>query len=169
MFSVLVSHLTQRALRSKLLRLILVLLASSLLAGCTFVRVVNNTTSTNTVLISVPDNAWGYTRRVRSGGSTEVFSSHGGRYVVSLLPDKEYIQLLESIRAIITKRLFQEGASLTPAEVAQLVNRLEDIEQQIEQELAVQATCSGSVPDFETVVVTLSGDSASGTWQLSCP
>ena len=139
-----------------------------LLAGCSFVEIVNFSDLSARVRVQVPDSGSGYTRHVGPGRVAEVFSSHGGRYTVTALPDEEYRQLLLTIREDVTQRLFNEGATLTAAEVGELVNVLNTIDARLEELSTQFASCSGNVPEFETVTVTMSWDFDTSNWILIC-
>lgn len=139
-----------------------------LLGGCTFVQVQNVTELNVRVAVRVPDSSSTYTLMVSPVGIGEVFSSHGGPYSVTILPDEEYIQLLESIQNQITEKLFTEGATLSAEEVATLTRRINDIDAFLEEAKSVNASCRGRVPDFETAVVTVSIEPATNSWVLEC-
>ncbi len=144
------------------------LLAGMMLSGCTFIRIQNVADNRLRVAVKVPDNTRAYTRTIRPGQIADVFSSHGGRYSVTLLSPEGYEQILQELKAEISDRLFKEGASLTAAEVANLTQNLSNIDQLIEANENMDVSCSGSVPDFETAVVILSFDSTTDKYSLVC-
>ncbi len=153
--------------RRTILRLSL-LLSALLLAGCTFVQVQNISDLNATVAIRVPDSPGAYTRQVGPGNSVEVFSNYGGQYSITVVPSERYRQTLLSLRDQITQKLFEERATLTAAEVAQLIENLGRINQLVEEMAQPGASCGGNVPDFETAVAILSWDSLDSTWTLTC-
>lgn len=146
----------------------IILLFSLIFTGCTFVRIQNVTEIRARVVVVVPDSANSSTRLVKPGGIVDVFSTHGGRYRVSIIPDAEYVQFMENLRTEISNRLFNQGATLTANEVANLTGRLNEIDEMIKRETNISAACSGSVPDFETAVVIVSFDEARSSWVVSC-
>ena len=139
-----------------------------LLASCSFVRIQNVSDANATVLVRVPDSSQGYTRTVRPGAIIDVFSGHGGRYTITMLPDEQYRQLLEDLRTEVSRRLFEEGASLSADDVSRLVERLNDADNELARLAQPGATCSGYLPDFDTVVVTLAWDFTTNQWALAC-
>ena len=154
-------------IRKRQLPLLIVLLAA-FLSGCSFVRIQNVSASSVTVLVTVPDAGNGYTRSIDSGGIVDVFSSHGGRYTVTVVPSEQYRSILERLRDDISDRLFEEGATLTAEEVGQLVENLNHIDRLLEDLAEPGASCSGRLPDYETAVVVVSYDDFKGEWVLSC-
>ena len=153
--------------RNRLLHLILLGILI-LLSGCSFVRIQNVSSNQITVLVQVPDAGSGYTRNIDSGGIVDVFSSHGGRYTVTLIPSEEYRALLTDLQQQVGNRLFEERGTLTAAEVAILVERLNSIDQALEELTKPGATCSGTLPEYDTVVVTVAFDSINSEYSLSC-
>jgi hypothetical protein len=153
---------------SNLRMLIIFALGALLLSGCSFVNVQNVSDSNVTVQIQVPDSGVTYTRQIRSFEIAEVFSSQGGPYAVAMLPDEEYRQLLVSLQQEISQRLFNEGDVLTAPEIAQLVEKMSSIDQLLEELAQPMPSCSGNLPDYETVVVTITYDAASNDWNLTC-
>ena len=151
------------------LRLLLYLLLFGLIfSGCSFIRIQNISEVRVRVLIRVPDNSKGYMRSINPGNITDVFSGHGGRYTVTIVPNEGYVQLMEDVRADISRRLFEERATLSGNDVARLVERLNDIEARLEREMNISVSCSGTVPDFETVVVSIGFDITSQSWHVAC-
>jgi hypothetical protein len=147
------------------------LLAITLLlfmSGCVTVDVINVSELNARVLIRLPDAPGGYTRLIHPGESTSTFSNHGGGVTIQTLPDEQYRQLLESLRGEITRRLFEERAALSAADIARLVRNLEDIESQIAQMADDGASCTVNAPEFSSVTAVLSWDSDNGKWSLSC-
>lgn len=158
-----------RKINTHKLRLVLSLLLFGLIfSGCSFIRIQNVSDAKVRVLVSVPDHRGGYTRTISSGNIVDVFSGHGGRYTVTLLPDADFIRFAETLRTEISQRLFKERASLSADEVATLVQRLDEIDKLLEDQKNISASCGGNVPDFDTVVVTISYDIGSNTWHLAC-
>lgn len=142
--------------------------AAALLAGCSFVAVQNVSEATAVVRVIVPDNGYGYTRKVRSGDMVEVFTGHGGRYTVTVLPDEDYRNLLTGLRAEISRRLFRERDALSADDVRNLVQRLRDVDEALADLARPGASCGGTVSDFESVVATVSYDAANGRFSVSC-
>jgi hypothetical protein len=137
-----------------------------LVTSCSFVQVQNLSEINARVLIQTPDGG-SYTKKIESGRVEETFSSHGGSYTVAILADQEYIALLRELRDAITFRLFEEGATLTTDEVSQLVARLDDIENAVEEARDNRASCSGTLPDFETAISSISTGEG-GRFTVSC-
>ena len=131
----------------------LLALLMMLLSGCSFIRILNNSDAPITVLVRSPDSGKGYTRNLRPEQVVDVFSSYGGRYTVTVILTERYKQTLDDIRNTISERLFKERATLTGEEVTRLVNNLNQVEQLIDDLAKPGATCSGQLPDFDTVVV----------------
>ena len=149
--------------------LALFVLGAFFFTGCTYVQVYNLTERTVTVAIRVPDSANTYTKGIRPAQIDDVFSAHGGRYSVTVLPDEEYRALLQNIRDSILARMMNEGATLSAAEVQTLTQRLSDIDQAlVDIENEAGASCSGSVDDFETAIVTVAYDPVKNTYVINC-
>jgi hypothetical protein len=148
--------------------LILMALGAFFLSGCSFVNIQNVSDINATVQVRVPDNATAYTRQISSFQIAEIFSSQGGPYTVTMLPDEQYRQLLSRLQADISQKLFSEGANLTSQQVAQLVENLNSLDRILEDLAAPMPSCSGHLPDFETVVVTISYDTEANNWFLGC-
>ncbi len=139
-----------------------------LLSGCSFVRIQNVAATTATVSVRVPDSGKAYVRTIRSGAIVDVFSSHGGGYTITMIASERYIETLNRLRSQIETRLFTEGKTLTADEVTQLAENLKHIDSLLEQTKLPGATCSGYVPDFDTVVAIISYDDFNANWSLSC-
>ncbi len=139
-----------------------------LLSSCSFVRIQNVAATTATVSVRVPDSGKTYVRTIRSGAIVDVFSSHGGSYTITMISSERYLDTLNSLRSQIERRLFMEGKTLTAEEVRQLTENLNHIDSLLEQTKLPGATCSGYVPDFDTVVVVISFDDFNTNWSLSC-
>jgi hypothetical protein len=154
--------------KKKIAALLFLPLVAILLSGCTFIRIQNVSDSPVRVAVIVPDSGGGYTRSIPSGGLVDVFSSHGGRYTVTIVPNEQYRETLLRLQEQISDRLFNERASLTGAEVAQLVENLNHITALLQELELPGASCSGNVPDFETAVVVIAYDSFNNSWELSC-
>jgi hypothetical protein len=138
------------------------------LTGCVTVDVINLSELNARVLIRLPDTPGGYTRYIRPGSSTSTFSNHGGAVTIQTLPDEQYRKLLEDLRTEINRRLFEEGESLSAEDVARLVQRLEGIDDLVEQMADDGTSCTVNAPDFSSVTAILNWDSANGKWALSC-
>jgi hypothetical protein len=147
---------------------IALLIAVVLLSGCSFVRIQNVSSGQITVSVSVPDLGAASTRNIPSGGIVDVFSSNGGRYIVTMLPSERYRQTLENLREIITSKLFKERETLSAEEVARLVENLNQIDRLIEELSEPMPSCAGFLPDYETAVVVVSYDDFTGDYILSC-
>lgn len=139
-----------------------------LLSACTTVDIINLSELNARVLIQLPDSAGGTSRAIPSAGSTSTFSTHGGTVTIQTLPDEAYRQLLESLRDQITQRLFEERGTLSPADVARLVQNLNDIDKAVEDLADDEASCTVNAPDFSAVSAVLNWDGAAGRWSLSC-
>ena len=146
----------------------ILVLSGIILSGCSFVRIQNVSDASVRVRVRVPDSGTSYSRHIRPGRVEEFFSSHGGRYSVELVPTESYIDSLNSLQEIITQRLFTEGQTLSAAEVARLVENLNQIDQLLAEAAEPGASCSGNVPDFDTSVVVVIYDPMAASYQLSC-
>jgi hypothetical protein len=138
------------------------------LSSCSFVRIQNIAATTATVSVRVPDSGKAYVRTIRPGAIVDVFSSHGGSYTITMIAGERYLETLNTLRSQIETRLFKEGKTLTAEEVTQLAENLKNIDKLLEQTKLPGATCSGYVPDFDTVVVVISFDEFNTNWSLSC-
>jgi hypothetical protein len=152
----------------KIIFLLVIFFLGLILSGCSFVRVQNLSDVNVRVSVTVPDTGTASTRLVRSGQIVDVFSTHGGRYTVTTLPDEQYREFLEEIRNAVTQRLYDERDTLTAEDVATLVQRLEDVDQALDGMAQVGASCAGQLPDYETAVVTIAWDTESNNWELQC-
>jgi hypothetical protein len=139
-----------------------------LLSGCSFVRVQNVSDTNVRVLVNVPDSNAGISRNVRPGSVVDAFSSHGGRYSVTILPNERYREFLLDLRTEIGRRLFEERAELTGDEVGRLVARLNEVNVFLKELAEPGASCSGSLPDFDTSVVIIVFDISLAKYVLSC-
>lgn len=148
--------------------LVLILAAAFILSGCSFIRIQNVSEITATISIRTPDSGKAYTRNVPPAAIVDVFSSYGGRYTVTSIPSERYRQTLIDLQQQISTRLFEEGATLTAEEVRVLTDNLNLIDRLIEGMDEPGASCSGSVADFDTSVVTISFDSNANLWNLYC-
>ncbi len=151
----------------KKLALILALVGLAL-SGCSVVEVLNLSEVSVRVLVTMPDSSGGHTRLVGSGETAEMFSSHGGAYTVTTLPNEEYRQLVLDVRDQLSRRLFEERASLSAAEVAELVQRITPLEAAVAGLAGEQGSCGNTVPDFGAATVTVVWDEIDGRWSLSC-
>lgn len=148
--------------------LILVFASVLFLAGCTTIDVLNVSDSNARVLIQMPDQPGGVTRFLRPGDSTSTFSNYGGTVTITVLPDEEYRQLLKDLQTEISRRLFEEAASLSAADVSRLTERLNEVDAQLEQMADEGASCSVRAPDFSSVTAVLSWSGSANNWELSC-
>lgn len=144
------------------------LLWSFLLSACVSIDVQNASEVDTRVLIRPPDSGRGYTRLVESGGVASTFSTQGGGFTITTLPNEEYRQLVMRVREQLGTRLFEESATLTPSDVAEIVQRMSELTENLESLGKEQASCSGSVTDFGSVTAVLSWDAAAGKWALAC-
>ena len=155
-------------LNKKTFILIALLISIVFLSGCSFIRIQNLADAPITVSVNVPDSGTSSTRYIQSGSIVDVFSANGGRYSITMLPGERYKATLENLRNIISKRLFEERETLSAEEVARLVENLHQIDQLIDDLAKPMPSCSGYLPDFETVVAVVSFDSFNGEYVLSC-
>ncbi len=147
----------------------LILLAGVLLlGGCVNIDILNLSDSTIRVLIRTPDSGTGTTRLIPPAGSGGTFSTHGGGYRISVLPNEEYQQLLLSLQQQITTRLFEEGGSLSSGDVAQLMSRLNEIDGMLDDLARPQPFCAGTAPDWSTVTGILNYDFAAQQYTIDC-
>ena len=146
----------------------LALLCSFWVSGCVSIDVQNMSEVDTRVLIRPPDSGRGYTRLVEAGGIASTFSTQGGGFTITSLPNEEYRQLILDVREQLGTRLFEESATLTPAGVAELVQRMAQLTENLELLGEEQASCSGSVTDFGSVTAVLSWNEAAGKWALAC-
>ena len=131
-------------------------------------RIQNVSESQITVSVKVPDSGKSYTRNIGAGNLVDVFSANGGRYSVTMIPSESYRETLTNLRQLISTRLFQEGATLSAEEVAQLVQNLNEIDQLITELEDPMASCSGYLPDFDTVVVVVVYDPVANNYAITC-
>jgi len=148
--------------------IVFIILLSLFLSSCTFIRIQNVSAGEATVTVKTPDSGKAYTRTVSSGGIVDVFSSHGGRYIITTIPSEQYKEILFQLEKQITERLFNEAATLSVEEVRQLTENLNHVLTLIEQLSNPGASCSGYVSDFNTAVVTISFDNFNNVWILEC-
>lgn len=144
------------------------IVACLFLSSCSFVRVQNVSESTITVSVYVPDAHRPYTKTIRSGDIAEFFSGHGGRYTVTTIASERYKATLESLREQITKRLFEERATLTAKDVSILTTNLNHLDKLYEEAHLPGASCSGHLADFDTSVAVVAFDRTSSQYELSC-
>ena len=146
----------------------IVVLFGIILSGCSFIRVQNVSEANVRVLVRTPDSNRGYTRVVTSGSVIDVFSSHGGRYTITTLPNEQYRALLNDLQQQVSERLFTEGKTLSAADVARLVERLNDIDHLLATLGDADTSCSGNVGDFDTAVAVVVWDETQQQWALTC-
>jgi len=155
--------------KRKMLLLTACILGVLFLSGCSEVYVTNLSELNVRVSVVTPDTGKPSTRLIRPAGTTSIFSSNGGRYRVTILPDEEYRKLLDELKQEISRKLFHEGATLTSAEVKQLTQRLNDIDQIIgDIQDNYGASCSGYVPDYDSVTAFVSWDSGANKFVVQC-
>jgi hypothetical protein len=77
----------------------LALLCAFLVSGCVSIDVQNVSEVDSRVLIRPPDSGRGYTRLVESGEVASTFSTQGGSFSITTLPNEEYRQLVMNIRS----------------------------------------------------------------------
>ena len=147
---------------------ILGLIALFVLTGCTFIEVHNISDIAVTVQVRPPDADRPSTRIIEPGNTGTFFTSYGGAFTVTTLPSEAYRQLLLGIREQLGTRLFLEGATLTAEELAEIVQQIEEISNRLDNLGNGQATCTGSVVDYETASVAASYESQGGYWILIC-
>lgn len=154
-------------MRSVLIPLLL-LLCVLFVGGCVGIDVQNVAEVEVRVLIRTPDSGRGYTRLVNAGEVASTFSTQGGTFTISTLPNEEYRQLVLDVREQLATRLYEERATLSPSDVADIVQRITQLTENLELLGQEQASCSGSVTDFGTVTAIVSWDDANGKWSLTC-
>lgn len=154
-------------MRSVLIPLLL-LLCALFVGGCVGIDVQNVAEVEVRVLIRTPDSGRGYTRLVESGEVASTFSTQGGTFTISTLPNEEYRQLVLDVREQLATRLYEERATLSPSDVADIVQRITQLTENLELLGREQTSCSGSVTDFGTVTAIVSWDEANGKWSLVC-
>jgi hypothetical protein len=147
---------------------ITIFLLALILSSCSFIRIQNIAEGSVTVSVNVPDSGKAYVRNVPSAGIVDVFTSGGGGYTVTMIASKQFIDFLESLRLDIETKLFAERQTLTAEEVTLLVDRLNQIDSFLEQTRVPGASCSGYVPEFETVVVTIASDFETNAFTIEC-
>ena len=155
-------------MHNKTLTLIIISIAVIILSGCSFVRIQNVSDAPITVSVNVPDSGKSYTRNIRAGDIVDVFSANGGRYTVTMIPGERYRESLGNLQQLISTRLFEERATLTAEEVTRLVQNLNEIDKLIEDLATPMPSCSGYLPDFDTVVVVAAFDAVAVDYVLSC-
>lgn len=155
-------------LNKKTITLLMISMAVIILSGCSFVRIQNVSDTPITVSVKVPDSGNSYTRIIRPGNLVDVFSGNGGRYSVTIIPSERYRDSLESMQRMVSTRLFEERATLSADEVTRLVQNLNEIDQLIDDLAKPMPSCSGYLPDFDTVVVVVAYDMIANDYVLSC-
>ena len=155
-------------MKKKSLILLAIILSIGILSGCSFVRIQNVSENTVTDLVNTPDSGKAYTRTIRGGQIVDVFSANGGRYTVTMIPTERYKDTLYTLQQQISNRLFEERATLTADQVATLVKNLNTIDQAIKDLAKPMPSCSGYLPDFDTVVVIIALDYSTGNYEVSC-
>ena len=139
------------------------------LSGCSEIYITNISELNVRVSVNTPDSGSPSTRLVRPASIASVFSSNGGRYTVTVLPDEEYRGLLEDLQSEISEKLFKEGAALSVADVTRLTQRMNEIDQALERlDDQFGASCVGYVPDYESVTAYVSWDFTASQFVLEC-
>jgi hypothetical protein len=85
-----------------------------------------------------------------------------------LIPSERYKETLNSLQEMISARLFKERATLTAEQVTTLTHNLNGIDQLIDDLAKPMPSCSGYLPDFDTVVVVVVFDSFTANYDISC-
>jgi hypothetical protein len=147
---------------------LLLLAGALLLSGCVNFKVLNLSEVSVRVLIDTPDSQTGTTKLVAAGGIGDTFSTHGGGFRISILPDEEYRSLLLEVQEQINQRLFTEGGTLSSSDVADLVSRISQIDQALADLARPYPVCTGSAPDWSTVDAFVNYDSTAGTFTIDC-
>ncbi|MBP7963282.1 MAG: hypothetical protein KBG20_14030 [Caldilineaceae bacterium] len=155
-------------MRNRFSSALLLLAGILLLGGCVNIAVLNITNAESRVLIKTPDNRTGYTKVVGAGESIDTYSSHGGRYTLSTLPNEAYRRLLLDLQEQLADSLFTEAATLSPSDVTQIVQRIGELNDALNALSREGASCTGSVPDFSSVTAVLDWDESAGAWSLVC-
>lgn len=154
-------------MRSVLIPLLL-LLCAFFVGGCVSIDVQNVADVEVRVLIRTPDSGRGYTRLVESGQVASTFSTQGGSFTISTLPNEEYRQLVLDVREQLATRLYEERATLSPSDVAEIVQRITQLTENLELLGQEQASCSGSVTDFGSVTAIITWDDVAQKWSVVC-
>lgn len=149
-------------------RFTLLLLCAFLAGGCVSFDVQNLSDVDTRVLIRTPDSGRGYTRLVESGEVASTFSTQGGSFTISTLPNEEYRQLVLDVREQLGTRLFEESASLSASEVAEIVQRIAQLTENLEALGREGGSCSGSVTDFGSVTGIITWNDIEQKWSVVC-
>lgn len=148
--------------------LLLLLLCALFVGGCVAMEVQNVADVEVRVLIRTPDSGRGYTRLVESGEVAATFSTQGGSFTISTLPNEEYRQLVLDVREQLATRLYEERATLSASDVAEIVQRMTQLTENLELLVKEQASCSGSVTDFGSVTAIVAWNELDGKWTVNC-
>ena len=85
------------------------------------------------------------------------------------LDPEQLPQLAEEIREEISRKLFEERASLSGDDIARLTENLSAINDQLDLLSNQGASCAGNLPEFDTIIVNVSWSNEENNWQLACP
>lgn len=162
--------------RCKLVRWALaagILLAALLLSACTDFTVKNTTAHKAYVIVQLPGTSGNRVNLVNGNSTYAMMSLYGGDFVIKVLPDQEYLQILENAKAGVKQMMdAAHGNPDAPAgewktywdQYLQLAARIQEIQM-------TGARCSGNVEFFGTVTATLSKKGQGGyadDWNLAC-
>jgi len=155
--------------KQKMVMVTAFLLCVLFLSGCSEIYITNLSDFNVRVSVNTPDAGSPSIRNLRPAATVSVFSSNGGRYVVTILPDENFRKFLDELKQEISQKLMKEGAALTVEEVQRLTQRLNDIDLMVkEMQDDYGASCSGYVPDYESVTALVSWDQTLSKFTLSC-
>lgn len=146
------------------LSIVLLALAGLALSACTYVEVANTANETALVKVNMPDGS-APVRFIDAGSSTSFMTAQGGRYTLAVLPNQQYVEMLNGLKAMIAFQLFSTTPP-TEAGLMDLMDQIISLDEQIRKELETKASCGNRVADFSIAQagVALNGD----TWSATC-
>lgn len=128
----------------------LVLLAGFALAGCTYVRVENNSAVEAVVLLRLPDRTSPVTLRLPPFQAATKLTNSGGTYSVTVLPQQAYIDLLQRKQDELVQSLFDFEDELSPAEAQAIKQRIHELMTEMAELYTNAPSCSNKVEEFST-------------------
>jgi hypothetical protein len=129
---------------NKKLFLFLVMIGLSGLACATF-TVVNPNATAATVMVTLPDEAYG-ARIISADDSFSWFALEGGTYSVVVLRDEDYIERVRGWRDSLTDAMLEPLTVSNPSSMLLAVTTLADIKTKLENLENQGTTCTGEIP-----------------------
>ena len=149
------------------------IMAALLLTSCVDFTVQNNANIKAYVIVQMPGTSGSRVNVVEANGSYGLMSLYGGNFTIKVLPDQEYLTMLENARVTVKQMLDQAHGNpdAPPGEWKKYWDQWIAVAGRIQEIEMTGASCSGTVQDFGTVTATLtkSGDQGyAGQWTVSC-